>query len=465
MGMSRIETIQAAGIVGAGGAGFPTHRKLCAKAEVIIANGAECEPLLRVDQQVMERYAPQVVAGMRYAMEITGAKSGVICLKAKYKEAVQTLTAALKDCTADLSLRLIGNYYPAGDEQALVYEATGNVVPTGGLPIQAGAVVLNVSTLVNIAQAVERGRPVTHKYVTVTGQVSRPVTVQVPIGTPVRRLIECAGGPDADAGYALVLGGPAMGAVSTDWDTPVTKTLGGVIVLPEDHSLIRRKTAPLSHQIRLARSVCCQCNQCTMLCPRSILGLGTAPHKAMRALAYGIGENLPPEQIVSCCACGICTYFACNMGLQPNRIMERLREELLQKKVPFEQTPSSGVSAERDGKNLPVSRLIARLGLRIYDVAAPMETEPLSVEQIKVPLKQHIGAPCIPCVTVGQAVSAGDQIGSVPKGQLGAPIHTGLSGVVTEITDTSIEIQERRVPDGSSGYDRTQQRGRRDRRR
>ncbi|MCL2368308.1 MAG: SLBB domain-containing protein [Oscillospiraceae bacterium] len=311
--MSKLDKILAAGVVGAGGAGFPTHRKLAAKADVIIANGAECEPLLRVDQQVMERYAPRLVAGMRHAMEITGAKRGVICLKEKYSAAIAALNKALKDVEEDLALQLVANYYPAGDEQALVYEVTGKVVPVGGIPIQAGAVVLNVSTLVHVADAVEHETPVTDKYVTVTGEVQRPLTVRVPIGTPIRKLITYAGGPEEPGRYAAILGGPAMGAVTTDWDPPVTKTLGGIIILPRDHSLIRKKTAPLERQIKLSRSVCCQCNQCTMLCPRNILGLGTAPHKAMRALAYGTGAGLPPEQIISCCECGICTYHACNM--------------------------------------------------------------------------------------------------------------------------------------------------------
>ncbi|MCL2563036.1 MAG: SLBB domain-containing protein [Oscillospiraceae bacterium] len=438
--MSNLDKIKAAGVVGAGGAGFPTHVKLAAQAEVVIANGAECEPLLRVDQQVMERYAAEVVRGMQIAVALTGAVRGVICLKEKYKQAVSNLQSALNG-VANITLQLIDNYYPAGDEQALVYEVTGRVVPVGGIPIHAGAVVLNVSTLVGITNAVDKSTPVTHKYVTITGAVERPTTVQVPIGTPIRRLIAHAKGPAESGDYAVILGGPAMGAVTTDWDTPVTKILGGIIVLPTTHSLIGKKTAPLENQIRLSRSVCCQCNQCTMLCPRNTLGLGTSPHKAMRALAYGKGDGLPPEEIVSCCECGICTYFACNMELMPHRIMGKLKGEFLRNKVPFEKRESRGASDERPYKNLPTARMITRLGLKKYDVPAPMEDGILPIERVKIPLKQHIGAPCTACVTVGQAVTAGDAIGTVAEGQLGSPVHTGISGVVTAVTDTHIEIQ------------------------
>ena len=438
--MTNIEKVKQAGVVGAGGAGFPTHVKLGATAEVIIANGAECEPLLRVDQQVMEYDAKLVVDGMRLAMEMTGASKGVICLKAKYKDAVASLEKVLENEEADISLLKLDNYYPSGDEQALVFEATGKVVPTGGIPIAAGAVVLNVSTLTNIAEAVE-DIPVTQKYVTITGAVENPVTVKVPIGTKVSELVKYAGGPAREEGFEIVLGGPAMGAVCEDWDTPVTKTLGGIIVLPAEHNLIYKKTAPLERQIKLSRSVCCQCNQCTMLCPRRTLGLETAPHMAMRALAYGNGNGLSPEAIVSCCECGICTYFACSMGLMPSRVMGSMRAEILSQKVPFNKTESIGASKDRPYKNLPVTRLISRLGLKRYDVAAPMEQELLPIDQVIIPLRQHIGAPGEPCVNEGQSVSAGDLIANIPEGALGANIHASISGTIHSIKDGYIEIR------------------------
>jgi len=437
--MTNIDLVKNAGVVGAGGAGFPTHVKLGSSAEVIIANGAECEPLLRVDQQVMEYEAKLVVEGMRLSMEMTGASRGVICLKAKYKDAVAALQEVLNDESADISLLQLDNYYPSGDEQALVYEATGKVVPTGGIPIAAGAVVLNVSTLMNIAEAVNE-IPVTQKYVTITGAVERPVTVKVPIGTKVSELVKYAGGPAREEGFEIILGGPAMGSVCQDWDTPVTKTLGGIIVLPADHNLIFKKTAPLEYQIKLSRSVCCQCNQCTMLCPRRTLGLETAPHMAMRALAYGSGKGLAPEAVVSCCECGICTYFACSMGLMPSRVMGSMRGEILSQKVPFEKTESTGVSKDRPFKNLPVGRLISRLGLKKYDVPAPMEKELLSTDNVTIPLRQHIGAPGEPCVSEGQAVSEGDVIAKIPDGALGANIHASISGTVQSISDGYIEI-------------------------
>ena len=154
-----------AGVVGAGGAGFPTHVKLNCKADIVLANGAECEPLLRVDQQMMLLRAADVVRGLKLAMKACGAKEGVICIKAKHKEAIQALEKA---CSAGVSVFQLKDYYPAGDEQQMVYDATGRIVPVGGIPIDAGVVVQNVSTLLNILAA-SKGVPVTHKYLTVTG--------------------------------------------------------------------------------------------------------------------------------------------------------------------------------------------------------------------------------------------------------------------------------------------------------
>ncbi|MGE5707311.1 MAG: electron transport complex protein RnfC, partial [Bacteroidota bacterium] len=164
--MERIlEKIKAAGVVGAGGAGFPTHVKLAAQAQVVIANGAECEPLLRSDQQLMKRYPDVIVRGLKAAMEATGAKEGVIGLKAKYKDAVKALSHAIEK-EKNIRLLLLDPVYPAGDEVVLTYEATGSVVPEGGLPLDVGAVVINVNTLLNVAYSLE-DKPVTHRYVTV----------------------------------------------------------------------------------------------------------------------------------------------------------------------------------------------------------------------------------------------------------------------------------------------------------
>ena len=199
----------------------------------MLANGAECEPLLRVDKLMMENYADKIVFGLRAMVEATGAKEGVLCVKKKNKAAIEALKNAVNSDNS-MRLYLLDNYYPAGDEQQIVYEVTGKVVPTGGIPLDVGAVVCNVSTLINISDALD-GKPVVDRYLTVAGEVKNPVTIKVPVGTPLKVVIRAAGGPESMDGYTLIVGGPATGKLCRDWEEPVQKTTGGVIVLKSDH--------------------------------------------------------------------------------------------------------------------------------------------------------------------------------------------------------------------------------------
>ena len=424
----------AAGVVGAGGAGFPTHAKLNCKAEIVLANGAECEPLLRVDQQLMLREPELVVEGMRFAMEACGAKQGIICIKGKHKDAVEALKKA---CTNGITVFILKDYYPAGDEQQMVYDATGRIVPVGGIPIEAGVVIQNVSTLKNIALA-QRGVPVTHKRLTVTGAVEHPITIDAPLGMSLRDCIRMAGGPDNEEGYGLICGGPMMGYPERNWDNVVTKTTGGLIVLPADHPHWIRKSAPAAFNRKLARTVCCQCMQCTTLCPRNGLGLNVRPHMAMRAAAYG-GEYAE-NSLFSCCNCGVCSYYACPFGLSPSTIMTEMKGAMAASGVKPVKTQPEKAKAQREYMKVPVKRLIARLGLTKYDRPAPLVDKPVECSAVRIPLKMHIGAPCEAKVKVGDTVQIGDVIATPPEGKLGVNIHASKSGVVGAVDEKGILI-------------------------
>jgi Na+-translocating ferredoxin:NAD+ oxidoreductase RnfC subunit len=436
--MQIVERVKAAGVVGAGGAGFPTHVKINTKAGIVIANGAECEPLLRVDRMMMEHYPADIVRGMRYVVEATGAQKGVICLKRHYEKAVEALSGQIKK-EPDISLHLMKSYYPAGDEQQMVYDVTGRVVPTGGLPIHVGAVVCNVSTLINIARA-QAGKPVTHKHLTVTGEVGHPRTINAPVGASLIDCIRAADGPlDMDR-YAVIIGGPAMGYCENDLSAPITKTTGGIIVLPKDHPHVKAKTASPEVDYKLAKAVCCQCNYCTQLCPRNALGLKVEPHKAMRAVEYGgIGLGKDINGIFSCCDCGLCSYYACDFGLKPSLVMTNIKNELLKKGVKPVQKVAGPVAPNRDITKVPVARFIARLGLTRYDVDAPLDKKALAVKRVRIPLKMHIGAQASPIVQKGQRVEAGALIAETGD-RLGANIHASIGGVVRDVKDGYIEI-------------------------
>lgn len=435
--MEWIEQIQNAGILGAGGAGFPTHVKVnCkGKAEYVLANGAECEPLLRVDQQVMQYHAEDVLKGIRAVKEYTGAKHAVICLKAHYHAAVQALKAALNGAE-DVRLHLLDAYYPAGDEQQIVYEVTGRVVPTGGLPLDVGAVVCNVSTLVNIAAAMD-GKKVVEKYVTVGGAVKQPMTLRVPVGISCKALLEAAGGVTEPCRY--IIGGPCMGKVIDNPDTPVTKTTGGILAFPIDHPIWQQKSDDLD--LRLIRSVCCQCSMCTQMCPRNALGLNVQPHKAMRSIANGLDLLGEANGIFSCCNCGLCTYFACNFGLKPSNVMTMLKGAMAAEGKRPRKEVFGAVDEGLENKRVPVSRLIARLGISQYDVPAPMQDKPLSADCVRILLRMGVGAPSVPTVKVGDKVRKNALIADIAEKKLGVKMHASISGTVTAVTDDYIEIR------------------------
>jgi Na+-translocating ferredoxin:NAD+ oxidoreductase RnfC subunit len=435
--MNVAEAIRNAGVVGAGGAGFPVHIKAGSKAEIVLANGAECEPLLNVDKIMMQHHPDKIVRGIKALMKAVDAKEGVICVKKKNQKAISALKRVL---AGESTLRLfeLDNYYPAGDEQQIVYEVTGKVVPTGGIPLDVGAVVSNVTTLANIADALG-GIPVTDKYVTVAGEVNNPMTLKVPVGTPFEVLLRESQGPESLNGYAMIVGGPATGRISYDLRETVQKTTGGIIILKKDHPLISKKTGNKAMDLKLAKAACCQCNLCTMLCPRNALGLGVEPHKAMRAAFTGKGKLLSdPNGIFSCCDCGICTYYACNFGLSPSRMMMRMKQGLIE----------GGVKPEKKVKGrvipgfskTPTYRLMARMGIKQYDVEIPLN-ENVTVNIVRIPLKMHIGKPSVPVVKMGDAVKKGQLIAEIPQESLGARVHASISGTVSAVTDEYIEIK------------------------
>ncbi|NLV57616.1 MAG: electron transport complex protein RnfC [Clostridiales bacterium] len=438
--MNVMEAIREAGVVGAGGAGFPTHVKLAVQARQVLLNGAECEPLLRVDQLAMEHQAPRVVRGLELAMEAAGAREGVIATKTHYHEAVRALEKAIAG-RPHLRLHLMESYYPSGDEKSVIHEVTGQVVPTGKLPIDAGCVVINVGTALNIADAAD-GKPVTGKTVTLCGDVPEPMTVTVPLGTSFRETLTLCAFTGQEQDYALLVGGPCMGELAEDWDAPVTKTTGGLLVLPRTHPLIVSRTISMERQAALARSICCQCNRCTMLCPRHALGLPVEPHKAMRALSTGNAELLGDAAgVLACSSCGLCTYFACEMGLTPSVVMTMLKQEMA--KAGVRPVPEADIRPDPQLalKNVPVKRLMARMGLTAYDHPAPLSSKSLHPKTVKLPLRQHVGRPAQAMVAVGDEVIKGQKIGRIPECALGAALHASVTGQVTQVTDQWIVIQ------------------------
>ncbi|MDK2866710.1 MAG: hypothetical protein PWP51_1233 [Clostridiales bacterium] len=436
-----INQIKSAGIVGAGGAGFPSHVKYNAKADYVLVNGAECEPLLQVDQQLMVYEADKLVEALHHIVMITESKQGVIALKGKYHDAIDVLTEKIKKYP-ELSLKILDNVYPAGDEQFIVYEVTGRIVPEGGIPLNVGAIVTNVETLINVANAIN-DQPVIHKYVTVTGAVRKPGTFIVPIGTPLKKMFELAGGVIPEK-YCVVDGGPMMGKILRNMDTYVKKTSKGFIVLPEDHSLVISKEKSIERTLKESKTACCHCDLCTDLCPRYLQGHQLHPSKLMRIAGYNtMGDiNASIEEAFLCCECGLCEQ-ACVMNLQPWKVNIYLKTLMRENGIKNTLTKSDlKVHPYREERKFSASRLVSRLNLQQYNVKAPLKNELIDIDEVVIINRQHIGAPGELVVASGDRVEAGDLIFKIPENQLGANIHSSISGVVTVLNQNEVKIHK-----------------------
>ena len=427
-----IQKIKNAGVIGAGGAGFPTHAKISTDAKIIIVNGAECEPLLRVDQQLMAEMPQQLVCGLLAMMEACGAAEGIIGIKGKHKEAISRLQQAIAG--QPIRIHILEDFYPAGDEHVLVYETTGRLVPQGGIPLQVGCAVVNSETLINIAAALN-GMPVTDTFLTVTGAVKQPITFKLPIGTSVREALAIAGQTDL-AGMKVIEGGPMMGKLVDDLEQPITKTTKGLIVLPQEHALIQKRTMPVDRIVRRTKAACIQCRFCTDLCPRYLLGHNIESHKIMRSIKHIQSQEKIMKMALVCSECGVCEQYACLMRLSPRTINAMLKQELLKQGLrPDALQKPQEVIKLREQRRIPVKRLIARLGLSAYDRNAPLTTAENTVQMVEIKLKQHVGAPSSPIIKVGDQVKKGDVIAIIPEKALGAQLHASISGTVTAVSD------------------------------
>lgn len=425
------------GIVGAGGAGFPTYGKLSDKADTILMNCAECEPLLKLHRQLLKEHAQEILKAFALIAETVGAKEAIIGIKGEYKSTITALEEYLGDFPM-MRIHKLPGAYPMGDEVVLIYEATGRVVRPGGLPIECGVAVFNVETLYNVYRAVWEQHPVTDKCVSVVGEVEHPITVRVPVGTRIRDVIAMAGRITTEHPVYL-LGGPMMGNFGSDYQ-PVTKTTNAIIVLPENHTLVYKKQPNVANAIARASSSCCQCETCTDLCPRHALGHPIQPHLFMRAAANRDFQSLEPfVNTMFCSSCGLCELYSCPQGLSPRSIMAEYKAGLRKAGIKPPQVQAAPVNPAREYRRAPEVRLEARLGLDVYDKEAPLDDTIRTAKEVKIMLSQHIGAPAAASVKNGDIVACGDVIGTAADG-LSVNIHASVAGKVTEVTDRYVVI-------------------------
>jgi electron transport complex protein RnfC len=289
-----IDKINAAGIVGMGGATFPTHVKLMPpqgmKADMLIINGVECEPYLTSDHRLMLEKGREIVVGIRLLMCALQVEKACIGIENNKKDAIEHLCRLT---AADPSIRVVPLRvkYPQGGEKQLIKAITGREVPSGALPIAVGTVVSNVGTAFAVYEAVQKNKPLMERVVTVTGKaVTEPSNFLVRIGTPVRDLIEAAGGLPEDTGK-IISGGPMMGKAIASLEVPVTKGTSGLVLLPGNESK------------RGQVQTCIRCGRCLTVCP-----MGLEPYFLMTVSEKQIWDKAEEHHVMDCIECGSCSF-------------------------------------------------------------------------------------------------------------------------------------------------------------
>ena len=222
----------------------------------------------------------------------------------------------------------------------------------------------------------------------------------------------------------------------------VTKTSNAVLVMPEHQYIVDKRTTPVGISMKRAMSVCCQCMMCTDLCSRNLLGHPIEPHKFMRAASSGVTTDTSAYlNTFFCSACGLCELYSCGQNLNPRTLIGITKGQLRKNGIPVpKDIEVKPVNKQREYRTVPMSRLIARLGLRKYDLPAPLDETLVKTDSVKLKLSQSIGAPSVACVKPGDKVKAGDVVANAPE-KLGVPIHASIDGVVSEVNDKFVVIK------------------------
>ncbi|OPL10196.1 MAG: electron transporter RnfC [Firmicutes bacterium ML8_F2] len=309
--------VQEAGIVGLGGATFPAHVKLSPPEEkpidVVIINGAECEPYLTADHRVMLEKTEKIVFGLKMMIKALGAEKGIIGIEDNKADAIQAMEQAIAE-EDNITINRLHTKYPQGAEKMLILVTTGRKVPSGGLPMEVGVVNHNVGTSVAICDAIREGKPLIERVVTITGEgINRPANMLIRVGTIVSNVLETCGGLKEET-RKLILGGPMMGLAQPDADLPVIKGTSGILALTDDDVYLAES------------SPCIRCAKCVDACPVQLV-----PTAIAQAAEHGLFKKAEKLHALDCFECGCCAYV-CPAKIPLTQLIRIAKAEIVKAK-------------------------------------------------------------------------------------------------------------------------------------
>ncbi|MBQ8408263.1 MAG: 4Fe-4S dicluster domain-containing protein [Clostridia bacterium] len=427
-------------IVGAGGAGFPSYAKLAEGAELLVINCAECEPLIYTDFMLMREKMDKIVGGAQIVMEKTGMKHTYISIKEHRGHMLGYTDGQVLG--EHVTVKLLPNVYPMGDEINLIYETTGRLVQPGKLPISEGIIVFNGETVYNVWRAYNMHRPVVSDWFTIGGDLPQRYVVKTPIGTRLKDVFDQLGIIFNEETHTLINGGPSMGKVDSLATAIVEKTSKSFLIIPNTARAAMNKKVAIDDMLRRAASACCGCSRCTEMCPRHTLGYPIEPHKMIR-VANGSAAADHPELITTatlCCSCGICAEVCCQ-EISPKDVILNLKGILAKNKMRF--TPGNEVykvSEDRPYRMISSHKWEDMLGVHKFDVVPEFVFEKLKVKRVEIPMASHIGAKAIPVVKVGDMVEEAQLIANAAEG-LSVPQYASMAGKVTYVDQNKVVIE------------------------
>ena len=423
--MNLKELMRSLGLVGAGGAGFPSFAKIAEGANTLLINGSECEPLLYTDFIILREELETVLLGINAVLDGANIPRAVLAVKKHTADALGFTDG--ESLGGKITVKALPDVYPIGDEIGLIYQALGRVVRPGNLPISQGVIVYNVETMFNLGRGVKYGEGVIEKWLTVGGAIGFSSVIRVPVGVRVCDLFKKLGITVKD-GFTVLDGGPSMGKIINYHTAVVTKTTKALLVLPDTTPAVQMKKMNPALATARAETACCGCSRCTDMCPRHLLGYPLEPHKMVRTAMGAIKAS--PVMVLNaslCCGCGICESLACSQGISPKAVINNYKVILAENKLKYIAQSDVEVKTERSYRMVSAARWASTLGVKKFDMPPTYGGKIQDFTRVCIPLRPNIGTASIPKITDGQTVKRGELIAAAASG-LSIDLHASIDG-------------------------------------